>query len=53
MSVGQTAGSNLFVNIQCTAADATGYVINVLILGGCAGETEVKVTWMGKEAIFR
>ena len=53
MSVGQTAGSNLFVNIQCTVADATGHVINVLILGGWTGETEVKVEWMGKEAIFR
>ena len=47
------AGSNLFVNIQCTVADATGYVINILILGGWTGETEVKAAWMGKETIFR
>ena len=44
-------GSNLlFSSIQCTVADATGYVINVLILGGW---TEVKAAWMGKEAIFK
>ena len=42
MSVGQTAGPDLFVNIQCTVADATGYVINVLILGGRLGKTKVK-----------
>ena len=53
MSVGQTAGPNLFVNIQCKVPDATGYFINVLILGGWTGETEVKAAWMGKEAIFR
>ena len=52
MSVGQTAGSNLFVNIQCTVAVATGYDINVLILGGWTGETEVTGAWMGKDAIF-
>ena len=52
MSVGQTAGSNLFVNIQCTMADVTGYVINVLngrVEGGDGG----KGACMGKDAIFR
>ena len=53
MSVGQTAGSNLFVNIQCTEADATGYVKNALKLDVWTGKMEVKATWVGKEAIFR
>ena len=48
MSVGQMEGSNLFVNIQCTVADAKRYILNLLILGGWTGETEVRGRGWGK-----
>ena len=42
-------GSNGRVKLICqyTVSDATGYAVNVLILGGWIGEMEVKQAWTG------